>query len=176
LPYNENALGAWRFTMRIFIRTFIYFFILTASINVYGKAQYPAFELPELHSDNIIELNKLRGKVVYVDFWASWCGPCRQSMPKFNTLYKQLSSKGFDIVAINLDESKADAQRFLQDYPVNYTVLYDATGQSPKQFGVSVMPTGYLLDRFGMVRYTHQGFRDGDEAKLMQEVNKLLAE
>lgn len=141
-----------------------------------AKGAYPFFSLPELNGNKKIELSRLRGKVVYIDFWASWCGPCRQSMPKFNALYNKLPRKSFEILAINLDESKADAQQFLSDYPVNYTILHDATGTTPKQFGVKVMPTGYLLDRFGMVRYVHQGFRSGDDQVLMKQIKKLLSE
>ncbi len=141
-----------------------------------AKTDYPVVKLPELNSNKIVDLSKLRGKVVYIDFWASWCGPCRQSMPKFNTLYKELSAKGFAILAINLDESKADAQSFLKDYPVSYSVLHDAKGSTPEQFGVSVMPTGYLLDRFGLIRYEHKGFRNGDEVTLQKQIQKLLAE
>jgi len=141
-----------------------------------AKGAYPSFILPELNGHKKIKLSKLHGKVVYIDFWASWCGPCRQSMPKFNALYNKLPRKSFEILAINLDESKADAQQFLKDYPVNYTVLHDAKGTTPKQFGVKVMPTGYLLDRFGMVRHIHQGFRSGDDQVLMKQIKKLLSE
>jgi len=141
-----------------------------------GKGAYPSFSLPRLGDNKKIELSKLRGKVVYIDFWASWCGPCRQSMPKFNAIYNKLPRSSFEILAINLDESKADAQQFLEDYPVDYPVLYDAAGSTPKQFGVKVMPTGYLLDRFGMVRHVHQGFRSGDDQLLMNEIKKLLSE
>lgn len=163
--------------MRLTIKFIFLLFILFFATNSFAaKVEYPVVKLPELSSNKIIELKNLRGKIVYIDFWASWCGPCRQSMPKFNTLYKELASKGFAILAINLDETKADAQRFLSSYPVNYTVLYDANGATPAQFGVSVMPTGYLVDRFGLIRYVHKGFRNGDEIKLKKQIEKLLAE
>jgi len=151
--------------------------LLAYSTSMYAaKGAYPHFNLSELKSSKKIKLSQFRGKVVYVDFWASWCGPCRQSMPKFNVLYNKMSRKGFTILAVNLDEQVDDAKRFLKDYPVNYTVLHDTTGATPKQFGVSVMPTGYLLDRFGMVRYVHQGFRKGDDQLLMKKIKKLLSE
>ena len=155
----------------------ITFLLFSTSLHAAGgKGSYPIFQLPELASDSIVKLDKFRGKVVYVDFWASWCGPCRQSLPKFNQLYKKLSNKGFSIIAINLDENKADANNFLKDFPVSYTVLRDSKGETPQQFGVKVMPTGYLLDRFGMVRHVHEGFRNGDELKLEQQIQKLLSE
>ncbi|VAW94139.1 Thioredoxin family protein [hydrothermal vent metagenome] len=158
---------------RILLLLFIAFY---STATLAAKGDYPLFSLPELNGGKKIELSKLRGKVVYIDFWASWCGPCRQSMPKFNVLYNKLPRSSFEILAINLDESKADAQQFLKDYPVGYKVLYDTTGTTPKQFGVKVMPTGYLLDRFGMVRYVHQGFRSGDDQVLMKHIKKLLLE
>lgn len=155
---------------------FLLFLVSLPTSVLAASNDYPNFKLSVLNSNKTVELKSLRGKVVYVDFWASWCGPCRESMPKFEVLYKQLSAKGFEILAVNLDESKSDAQHFLKSYPVSYTILYDATGATPQQFGVKVMPTGYLLDRFGMVRFVHQGFRDGDEIKLKKQIQKLLAE
>ena len=153
---------------------FLFFLFIVSHLSLAAKVEYPTVKLPDLMSGKMVDLKKYRGKVVYIDFWASWCGPCRQSIPKFNAMYKKLASKGFVILAINLDESKADALNFLKSYPVNYTVLHDANGSTPKQFGVSVMPTGYLLDRFGMVRHEHKGFREGDEVTLTNEINKLL--
>jgi len=165
--------------MHYYIKITTFFTALLFSFSLYastGVGSYPLFNLPELNSSKQVKLDKLRGKVVYVDFWASWCGPCRQSMPKFNAIYKKLSNKGLEIVAINLDENDADAKKFLENFPVSYTVLRDKMGESPKQFGVKVMPTGYLLDRFGMVRFVHEGFRNGDEVELEKQIKKLLAE
>jgi len=163
--------------MRLSIKVITFFFILLFAPSSFAAVgQYPSVKLPELNGSKIVDLQSLRGKVVYIDFWASWCGPCRQSMPKFNQIYKKLSSKGLAIVAINLDEKAADAKQFLNDFPVNYIVLRDSKGETPEQFGVKVMPTGYLLDRFGMVRYIHEGFRNGDEKELELQINKLLVE
>ena len=163
--------------MHLFIKLFTsLFFLALITTSQAADTGYPEFKLPTLSSGKIVDIKKLRGKVVYVDFWASWCGPCRKSMPQFKILYSKLASKGFEIVAINLDENEADAKRFLNQVPVNYTVLRDASGKTPEQFGVKVMPTGYLLDRFGFIRYTHEGFRDGDAQKLEAQIRKLLAD
>lgn len=150
--------------------------LMFSAISNAADSKYPKVKLPELESGQIVDLEKLRGKVVYIDFWASWCGPCRKSMPKFNVLYNKLSSKGLKILAINLDEKDADAKAFLNQVPVKYTVLRDSEGKTPQQFGVKVMPTGYLLDRFGLIRYTHEGFRDGDDKVLESKIKQLLAE
>lgn len=162
--------------MHYVIKTILFFFLLALSNSALAaRNDYPNFKLSDLKTGKTVSLKSYRGKVVYIDFWASWCGPCRQSMPKFETLYKKLKSKGFEILAINLDESKGDAQNFLDRYPVSYTILHDSTGATPKQFGVKVMPTGYLLDRFGLIRFTHKGFRDGDEITLEKQIKQLLA-
>ena len=163
--------------MRLSFKVISFFlFILFTTSSFAAVGQYPSFKLPTLSNAKQVDLKAFRGKVVYVDFWASWCGPCRQSIPKFNQIYKKLSSKGLAIVAINLDENGADAKQFLKDYPVSYTILRDSKGDIPQQFGLKVMPSGYLLDRFGMVRYIHEGFRDGDEKELEQQILKLLSE
>ena len=135
----------------------------------------PKLVLPEFNSGKMFSLKRLKGRVVYIDFWASWCGPCRKSLPEFNKLYKQYKNKGFSILAINLDDDKAAARKFLKQFPVDYTVLTDAKNLSPKGFKVQVMPTGFLLDRKGIIRHVHKGFRNGDEQKLKHEVLKLLA-
>ena len=90
----------------------------------------PAFSLPELETGNTVSLVQLQGEVVYVDFWASWCGPCRKSLPLYEQMAQELGGTGFRIVAINLDEEREDAERFLATRPVSYTVLLDPAGES----------------------------------------------
>ncbi len=137
-------------------------------------ARAPAFALPALGSDAHVSLDQLKGKVVFVDFWASWCGPCRQSLPQYEKLRVELAHEDFSIVAINLDEEAADATAFLKQHPVNYTVLRDPAGDVPKAFGLVGMPTSYLIDRDGIVRATHTGFTPEDIDKLRGEIHGLL--
>jgi thiol-disulfide isomerase/thioredoxin len=146
-----------------------------ASGVVVGQAA-PAVRLPELSGAGEVSLESLRGKVVYLDFWASWCGPCRVSFPLLEQLREELGPDGFEVLAINVDEVESDARRFLSEVPVSYPVVRDAQGITPQTFGILGMPTGYLIDRQGIVREVHQGFRKSDGAKLRTAVVELLGE
>ncbi|MEP1469591.1 MAG: TlpA disulfide reductase family protein [Halieaceae bacterium] len=145
-----------------------------AGVNVGEPA--PDFSLPQLgESDGQpMALADLRGTVVYLDFWASWCGPCRLSFPQLELLREELGGRGFEVLAVNVDEFKPDALLFMEQIPVSYPVVRDASGETPAIYGVLGMPTGYLIDRQGVVRQMHQGFRKGDGDKLRLEVVELL--
>jgi peroxiredoxin len=134
----------------------------------------PPFALMAMNGGTPVSLEQLKGKVVFVDFWASWCGPCRQSLPQYEKLRVELAHDEFAIVAINLDEEAADATAFLKQHPVNYTILRDPAGDVPKTFGVAGMPTSYLIDRDGIVRSVHTGFDPADIDKLRVEIHALL--
>ena len=138
----------------------------------------PVPECPAELSDRSGKLNleAFRGKVVLIDFWATWCPPCRKSMPFLNTLHEQRRSDGFEVVAINVDEKADDARRYLESFPVDYTIVYDSSGECPRIFDVAVMPSSYLIDRKGVVRLVHRGFRDDDKAAIAQRVDQLLTE
>ena len=111
-------------------------------------------------------LSKLKGKVVYVDFWASWCGPCRQSFPWMNEMQGKYGTKGLQIVGINLDAKRADADQFLAQLPANFALSFDAKGDSAKNFGVKGMPMSVLIGPDGKVLAVHQGFKDEDRKEL----------
>ncbi len=136
----------------------------------------PAVQLPQLSSAGEVSLESLRGKVVYLDFWASWCGPCRISFPQLEQLRNELGPDGFEVLAINVDEVEADARRFLSEVPVSYLVVRDSEGITPGTYGILGMPTGYLIDRQGIVREIHQGFRKSDSAQLRAAIVELLGE
>lgn len=121
-------------------------------------------------------LSALRGQVVYLDFWASWCGPCALSFPFMNNLEAAYRARGLRVVAVNMDERGEDAQRFLQRRPANFAVAEGDNTPCARAFGVPGMPATYLIDRNGIVRHTHSGFRRGDAERLRAEVETLLAE
>ncbi|GLR12032.1 hypothetical protein GCM10007907_08220 [Chitinimonas prasina] len=120
------------------------------------------------------DLADLRGKVVYLDFWASWCGPCRQSFPWMNQLQQRHAKDGLVVLAVNLDTEAKDAAAFLARYPASFSVLYDATGASAKAWGVKAMPSSYLIDRQGAIRSRHIGFRPSSAAELDAQIAALL--
>ena len=136
----------------------------------------PSFTLPTSTPAAAVDLAKLKGKIVYVDFWASWCGPCKQSFPWMNDMQAKYAARGLVIVAINVDAKQADAERFLATTPAKFTVAYDAKGQTPKQFDVKAMPTSYLIDGEGKVLLIHAGFRDSDRAALEAAIDSALTQ
>ena len=136
----------------------------------------PAFSGRPLGGGEALQLEEFRGKVVYLDFWASWCGPCRQSLPWLEGLRRELRPLGFEVVAVNVDEDAADAKRFLKRYPVSYPVIGDARGVIAALYDVRDMPSSYLIDRKGVVREVHRGFNRDGAARLRQQVEALLAE
>jgi thiol-disulfide isomerase/thioredoxin len=138
----------------------------------------PAVELPNLprQEDKTTSLESLRGKVVYLDFFASWCGPCRISLPRLNEIRNELADRGFEVLAVNVDEFEEDALAFLEEIPVDYPVIWDPQGDSPRQYGILGMPTAYLVDREGVIRHVHQGFRKSDTEKVRAMVIELLGE
>lgn len=111
---------------------------------------------------------------IYVDFWASWCAPCKLSFPFMNDLHKEYESKGLKILAISVDKNKADAQKFLDRTPAAFNLAIDTSGACPKTFDVQGMPHSFILDSNGRVIYSHIGFRPGDPEKLREVIKELL--
>lgn len=134
----------------------------------------PAFTLPALEGDDPVGLEQYRGKVVWLDFWASWCPPCLSSLPELEKLRKQVPAKDFQIVAINLDKDPKKAKKFLARNPVGYPSATDPDGKLPEMFGLQTMPTSYLIDRDGTIRLVHEGYRSGDIKTIRREVRKLV--
>ena len=136
-------------------------------------ATAPDLNLPGLK--DTVTLAGLKGKVVYVDFWASWCGPCKQSFPFMNDLQARYRAQGFEIVAVNLDAKRGDADKFLSEVPAQFNVAFDAKGDSAKRFEVRSMPSSYLIGRDGKVVAAHKGFKDEDRQDLEARINQALA-
>jgi thiol-disulfide isomerase/thioredoxin len=135
-------------------------------------------ECPAKLADTVknIDFSAYKGKVVLIDFWASWCGPCQKSMPFLNQLRNERQNDGFEVIAINVDEDTKEALQLLQEHPVDYVMAFDPKAECPKIFNVKAMPSSYFVDKAGKVRKIHLGYRDGDQTVIRELVSALLAE
>ena len=152
------------------------FSLLHTSIAAETGSKAPNCELASFTDDQRHELQHYSGKVLYVDFWSSWCPPCAKSFPFMNELDHNLKDKGLQIIGINLDLQAADAKAFLAKYPADFSVLADVNENCAKAFDVKAMPSSYLVDRKGVIRHVHLGFRPGEAKQLGELVEQLLAE
>jgi len=119
-------------------------------------------------------LPNLKGKVVYLDFWASWCGPCKASFPVLNRWHEQLASKGVVVLGINVDEDDATMEAFLKKTAVSFPSVRDAAQSLVAAANVSTMPTSFIIDRSGVIRHVHNGFHKGDETSVLAQIQALL--
>jgi thiol-disulfide isomerase/thioredoxin len=123
-----------------------------------------------------LDLSGYRGKVVYLDFWASWCGPCKQSFPWMQTMKDTYDRQGLTVIAVNLDRDRADADKFLDRFRPTFEVCFDPKGKLAAFYKVQAMPSSVLIDRHGVTRFTHEGYRPVDGAAYEAQVQELLAE
>lgn len=140
-----------------------------------AKGAAPNFTLKSLGGKNL-KLSEMTGNVVLINFWASWCGPCRQEMPLLNALHNKYEALGFTVLGVNVEEDANNARGFLKNFPVDFPVLMDSNNQVSKQYKVIAMPTTVVVDRDGNMRYLHEGYKPGDEDKYRKMVKKLVRE
>ena len=133
----------------------------------------PAFTLPA--TQGTVSLDSLRGRVVLVDFWASWCGPCRESFPWMAALSKREAAKGLAVIAIDVDKDRGAAQAFIDRFAPPFTVAFDPDGRTAEAFQVKGMPSTYLIDGQGRIIYSHVGFDAGRAKALEAAVDKACA-
>lgn len=135
-------------------------------------ATAPPLDLPG--RDGPVQLAKFQGKVVYVDFWASWCGPCRQSFPWMNEMQARYGAQGLQIVGVNLDAKNDDARAFLAATPARFLVAFDPAGATPRAYGIKGMPSSVLIGADGKVLFEHAGFTEADRAELEAAIKAAL--
>jgi thiol-disulfide isomerase/thioredoxin len=140
-----------------------------------GESASP-FEGRPLIGRASVRLADYRGKVVYLEFWASWCAPCRQSMPWLERLHREHCAAGLEAIAINVDAKPADALAFLKRYPAGFPVIGDAKGTIAALYNVQDMPSSYLIDRSGVLRAVYRGFNRGDTKGRRDAIADLLRE
>jgi cytochrome c biogenesis protein CcmG/thiol:disulfide interchange protein DsbE len=132
----------------------------------------PLFDLPGLAAN--VRLERYRGKLVYLDFWASWCAPCKHSFPWMSMLQQQYGARGLQVIAVNLDARRADADTFLERTPAAFVVAFDPAGVSARQYHIKGMPSSALIGRDGRLLWLHTGFTDADRAGLEAQLQAAL--
>ncbi len=135
----------------------------------------PEIQLQDL-SGKAVKLSSFQGKVVLVDFFASWCAPCREELPVLEKLHKTYRERGLVVLGVNIDNEVSAARNFLKTLPVSFLVLHDADKKVAKLYEPPSMPSSYLIDRKGHVHRVHKGFRASDAAKIEAELKKMLAD
>ena len=146
--------------------------IVNAS-NISGAA--PNITLKSNSGKNL-KLSEYRGQVVLLNFWATWCAPCRQEMPLLDKIQKRYHSLGFTILGVNVEENSAAAKKMLRHTPVSFPILFDTQNTASKAYNVSAMPSTVLIDKDGKMRYLHKGYQSGDEKTYVKWIKKLLRE
>jgi len=121
-----------------------------------------------------VSLAAYQGKYVYLDFWASWCAPCKRSFPWMGELQKRYGEAGLQVVAVNVDTSRADAERFLAQTPAGFVVAWDPSGATAKQYAIKGMPSSVLIDPKGQVVHVHSGYNDDSARKIEQQIKAAL--
>ena len=139
------------------------------------KDNAPDFTLKSLEGTNL-RLEEYRGQVVLINFWASWCGPCRQEMPLLDRIHQRYQDAGFAVLGVNVEGEASAARKITDKTKVTFPVLIDAGQQVSEEYEVEAMPSTVLVDRDGVVRYIHKGYKPGDEAKYLEVVKALIRE
>jgi peroxiredoxin len=140
-------------------------------------AQHPApdFTLKSRTGDNL-KLSEMRGKVILINFWASWCGPCRQEMPVLDKLYRHYRPLDFTVLGVNVEQNSDKAKSLLKEVPISFPILFDNENKVSKLYDVKGMPSTVLVDRDGNIRYVHIGYKPGTEAEYQTQIRALIRE
>jgi len=128
------------------------------------------------NSGKNLRLSDFRGQVVLINFWATWCGPCRQEMPKLDELYKRYKRAGVAVWGVNVEDDSSLPENFLKNNPVDFPILYDVTSEVSERYNVDAMPTTVIVDRDGKIRHLHRGYKPGYEKIYRQQIKELLKE
>jgi thiol-disulfide isomerase/thioredoxin len=154
---------------------------LVFSLSVSALITAPAVHATEAPAFNVqtdagtLSIKDIKDQVVYLDFWASWCGPCRQSFPWMNEMQARYGDQGFRVIAINLDDERANADTFLAEVETNFDIAYDPDGKTAESYNLRVMPSSFLIDRDGNIALAHKGFNSRDTASMESKIKELVS-
>jgi len=160
------------------MRSFLFILLLVPVLTFAGDTTTsvaPTFTLNTLDGETV-STDSLRGKVLYVDFWASWCGPCKVSFPDMHALQEEFSEEQLQVIAVSVDTNPEDARRFVNRFEPNFLVLSDPEGAIAERFNIPAMPTSFLIDQDGNIRHMHKGYKPGDIDKLKPLIAALTGE
>ena len=138
-------------------------------------APAPAFTLASRAGQDV-SLTQYKGQVVMINFWASWCGPCRQEMPLLESIYKKYNKMGFTMLGVNVEPDSNAANEWLKQTPVSFPILYDKESKVSKMYDVAGMPSTVIIDRTGKLRMVHRGYKPGDENEYLDSIRSLIRE
>ncbi|MDO8444869.1 MAG: TlpA disulfide reductase family protein [Deltaproteobacteria bacterium] len=133
----------------------------------------PSFSLKDI-TGNTVTFESLKGKVVFLDFWGTWCGPCKEEFPELDALYKKYGKDGFEVVGISVDKSESNVAEYLKKRPVSFTILTNTKGDVAEAYGIPGMPTGFIIGKDGVIRYRHVGFSKAFLPVYEKEIVELL--
>lgn len=151
--------------------------MLLATVAVAGSNSGPApdFSLQSLDGSTV-RLSDLKGQVVLINFWATWCAPCREEMPLLDAIYQKYNRLGVELLGINVEDDASGARKYLNETPVTFPILFDPDGRVSKQYQVKAMPSTILVDRHGNVRHIHYGYKPGYENDYQDQIRALVRE
>jgi peroxiredoxin len=151
--------------------------ILVAGLFALNVSANPApdFTLPSSTGENV-RLAEQRGQVVMLNFWASWCGPCRKEMPLLEEMSQRYSAAGFVLYGVNVEEDNADAKKLIKELGVTFPILYDTESKASSLYNVDAMPTTVVIDKKGAIRFVNRGYKAGDEVKYREQIRELIKE
>ncbi len=166
---NGKILGKWISTMTVAAM------LMSITIAAGSSGPAPDFSLTS-RDGSVVQLSSLKGNVVLINFWATWCAPCRQEMPLLDAIYQKYNHVGFEMLGINVENDAKGAERYLTETPVTFPILFDPTGKVSKQYNVKAMPSTVLVDRQGNVRHVHFGYKPGYENDYQDQIRALVRE
>jgi peroxiredoxin len=157
------------------VRTLAVLAVALPALATSSSAPAPDFTLPS-NGGKTVNLSQYKGQVVMINFWATWCGPCRQEMPLLESIYKKYNKMGFTLLGVNVEPDSKPAEAWLKQTPVSFPVLFDKESKVSTLYKVSGMPSTVIVDRKGNVRVIHRGYKPGDENEYLDSIRSLVRE